>query len=64
MTGTEKENWVANIEYSASRIEKEIGYEAVATVLGKYGVDTVEDLQPWQYSEVFGELYAVEADLK
>lgn len=64
MNRAERENWIISIECCADRITEEIGYETVAFVLGKYGVNSIEDLQPWQYSEVFNELYVIEADLK
>lgn len=64
MTRQERENWIINIESCADRIREEIGDETVAFVLGKYGINNIGDLKPWQYSEVFNELYAIETDLK
>ncbi len=64
MKREERENWITSIECCANRITEEIGYETVAFVLGKYGAKSVEALCPEDYSEVFSELYAIEADLK
>ena len=60
MRRTEKENWIISIRDCADRIDE----GTVAFILGKYGARCIEDLRPWQYSEVFNELDAVEADLK
>ena len=64
MKRVERDNWITNIESCADRIIEEIGYETVAFVLGKYGAKSIETLRPEDYSEVFSELYAIEADLK
>ncbi len=64
MKREERENWINTIESCADRITEEIGYETVAFVLGKYGANSIETLSPEDYSEVFSELYAIEADLK
>lgn len=64
MTRTERENWIANIENTASFIETEIGSETVNFVLEKYGAKSVEQIASSDLSEVFSELYAIEADLR
>ena len=64
MKREERENWITNIECCADHITEEIVYETVAFVLGKYGAKSVEALRPEDYSKVFSELYAIEADLK
>ena len=58
------ENWVINIEECARHIAEEVGWKTVQAVLWKYGARSVKDLQPYQYSDVFSELYAIEVDLK
>lgn len=64
MTRTERENWIVNIENTASFIAAEIGDEVVASTLNKYGVRSIEQISSSDLSEVFSELYAIEADLK
>lgn len=64
MTRAERENWIISIECCADRITEEIGYETVAFVLGKYGANSIQNLLPEHYGDVFSELYAIEADLK
>lgn len=64
MTRAERENWVANIENTADFIASKIGAETVDFVLGKYGARSAEDISDSDLSEVFGELYAIEADLR
>ncbi len=58
------ENWVISIEECARRIAEAVGWQTVQDVLRKYGARGVKDLQPYQYDEVFSELYAIDADLK
>ncbi len=64
MDKNERENWIMNIESCANNIASEVGYETVAFVLNKYGADSIEELDPSEYQDVFSELYAIEADLK
>ena len=64
MTKFEKENWLCNIQNSAEAISKQIGYDTVEFILQKYGANSIKDLSPCYYSEVFSELFAIEADLK
>lgn len=64
MSRNEKENWKMNIEACADHIAEVIGYETVSFVFGKYGADSVEELSPNDYADVFSELYAIEADLE
>ena len=64
MTRAERENWIMNIENTADFIASEIGSETVDFVLGKYGARSVEDISDSDLSEVFSELYAIEADLR
>lgn len=57
-------DYIASIEESASVIGSEIGSETVDFVFRKFGANSVEDLNPADLSEVFSELYAIEADLR
>ena len=45
-------------------IESQVGAETVNAVFAKYSATNLEDLSPCYYSEVFGELSAIEADLR
>ncbi|MDY6325366.1 MAG: hypothetical protein SPL99_09965 [Catonella sp.] len=64
MTRDERNNWIANIENTASFIEMEIGAETVDFVLGKYGAKSVEQISSSDLPDVFNELYVIEADLR
>ena len=64
MTREERNNWVLNIENTADFIASEIGSETVDFVLWKYGARSAEDISDSDLSEVFGELYEIEADLR
>ena len=56
------EDWLMNIENTAAEVEKKYGAEAVEFFSKKYGVSCSEDLNPSDYSEVFGELYQMSVD--
>ena len=58
------ESWLISIENSADFIEKSIGAGTVLAIFEKYGATGPDDLSPAHYSEVFSELYTVEADLR
>ena len=64
MDRNERDNWITSIEECADYIAGEIGYETVQSVLERYGARSIRGLRPYQYSEVFSELYAIEADLR
>lgn len=64
MTRTERKNWIVNIENTAAYITSEIGEEVVASTLYKYGASSVEQIASSDLSDVFSELYAIEADLR
>lgn len=64
MTKDERNNWIVNIENTASFIESEIGAETVNFVLEKYGAKSIEQIASSDLSDVFNELYAIEADLR
>ena len=57
-----KEDWLMNIENTAAEAEKKYGAEAVEFVFKNYGTTCSEDLNPSDYSEVFGELYQMSVD--
>lgn len=63
MTNYERKNWIINIENSAATVESQLGSKVVNSVFERYGAHSVEDLNPSDLPEVFGELYAIEADL-
>jgi len=58
------ESWRISIEQAAAYIESQVGAETVNAVFAKYSATSLEDLSPCYYSEVFGELSAIEADLR
>ncbi len=64
MTYEEKINWITNIENTASYIASKIGEEVVTSILYKYGASSIEQIASFDLSEVFSELYAIEADLR
>lgn len=64
MTREERNNWLINIENTATFIASEIGEEVVASTLYKCGVSSIEKIASYDISEVFSELYAIEADLR
>lgn len=64
MTKFERENWLINIENSASFIASEIGNETVEATLYKYGARSIEQIASSDLSDVFSELYAIEADIR
>ena len=64
MNRTERESWITSIEDCAACIAAEIGYETVLSVLERYGVRSIRALRPSQYSDLFDELDAIEADLR
>ena len=64
MEKQEREDWLINIENTASFIETEIGAETVNFVLAKYGADSIGQIASSDLFDVFNELYAIEADLR
>ena len=64
MTREERNNWILNIENTASYIASEIGEDVVVSTLYKYGARSIEQIASSDLSEVFSELYAIEADLR
>ena len=64
VTKDERENWIINIENTASTISSQVGSAVVDAVFQKYGAKSVEDLNSNDLQDVFNELYAIEADLR
>lgn len=60
----DNESWQISIEQSAAFISDSIGRETVDFIFQNYGATCVEDLSPTYHSEVFNELFAIEADLR
>lgn len=64
VTKDERENWIINIENTASTISSQVGSAVVDAIFQKYGAKSVEDLNPSDLPDVFSELYAIEAALR
>ena len=64
VTKDERENWIINIENTASTISSQVGSVVVDAVFQRYGAKSIEDLSPCDLPDVFNELYAIEADLR
>mgnify|MGYP007101899783 FL=1 len=60
MTKSEKNNWLINLEDVSSQVDA----ETVKFVCGKYGVNNIYELSPYNYQDVWNELfdYAREAN--
>ena len=64
VTKDERENWIINIENTASTISSQVGSAVVDAVFQRCGAKSIEDLSPCDLPDVFNELYAIEADLR
>ena len=64
MTRSERENWLCNIQETATAVAKQTGWRTVKSVLRRYGASSIEKLRPSDYPAVFSELYAIEADIR
>lgn len=64
MSSISNSDYVASVEESVSIICSEIEMEVVDSVFQRYGAHSVDDLGPADLSEVFSELYTIEADLR
>lgn len=64
VTKNERENWIINIENTASTISSQLGSAVVNEVFQRYGAHSVDDLNPVDLPDVFSELYAIEADFR
>ena len=64
MSINDKESWIINIQNTADEVASQLGYENVKHVLRKYGANSIEDLSPSHYTEVFDELDFIANDLR
>jgi hypothetical protein len=64
MNRDERMDWIISIENSAAIISAELGPAVVNSLLARYNARSICDISPSNLSEVFSELYAIEADLK
>ena len=64
VTKDERENWIINIENTASTISSPSRSAVVDGVFQRYGAHSVEDLHPCELPDVFSDSYAIEADLR
>ena len=64
VTKNERENWIINIENTASTISSQLGSAVVNGVFQRYGAHSVDDLNPIDLPDVFSELYAIEAGFR
>ena len=64
VTKDERENWIINIENTASTISSQVESAVVDGVFQRYSAHSVEDLNLCNLPDVFSELYAIEADLR
>lgn len=64
VTKDERENWIINIENTASTISSQLVSVVIDGVFQRYGTHSVEDLNPSELPDVFSELYAIKADLR
>lgn len=63
MTKRERENWIVNIENTATAIESQLSSAVVESVFKRYGAHGTWDLRSSDLPDVFSEMYAIEADL-
>ena len=59
-----RDDWLISIENSAAIVAGSLGQEIVDFILQKYDAESIEELNPYDYEAVFGELFQYEADLK
>lgn len=62
MTESERQNMLINIENSAAAVASQLGSAAVEAVFRRYGITCAEEADDCDLAEIFGELYALEAD--
>lgn len=63
MIKNERQNWITNIENTASEISDLVDSDILADISQKYGVRSLEGLSDRDLQNVFNELYAVKAAL-
>lgn len=64
MANISNSDYISSIEQSISLISSELDSKVAEFVFEKYGAHSIEDLNPTYLSDVFSELYAIEADLR
>ena len=64
MTKSERENWLCNIQETATLVARQTGWGTVESILRRYGASSIEELKPSDYPAVFSDLYAIEADTR
>ena len=64
MTKTERENWLCNIQETATLVARQTSWGTVENVLKRYGASSIEKLKPSDYPAVFSDLYAIEIDTR
>ena len=64
MSINDNESWIINIQNVANEVASQIGFETVKHILRKYGANSIEDLSPSYYTEVFEELDFIANDLR
>ena len=62
MTKYERENWIINIENTATAVEARLGSAVVVSVFKRYDAHGLYDLSPSYYGEVFGDLELIAND--
>ena len=63
MPSYERQNWIINIENSATAVESYLGSAVVKSVFERYGAHEIQDLNPSDLPNVFSDLYAIEVDM-
>lgn len=66
MTKMERENWLCNIQNTATSVAKEQGWDRVRFVLQEYGggATSIERLNPSYYEAVWNELFDIEREMR
>ena len=66
MTELSNESWMVNIENAACEVAAghPNGDEIVEHVLNNYGAESIEDIAPSDYAEVYDELDYIATDLR
>ncbi len=62
MTTSERNNWLININNSAAAVVSQLGSAAVEAVFRRYGIACAEEADDCDLAEIFGKLYALEAE--
>lgn len=62
MITSERDNWLTNIDNSATAVASQLGSAAVEAVFWRYGITCAEEADNCDLADIFGELYALEVD--